>query len=389
MNSQDPISNIEAKAEELALEERRKTPLPERFAKNGFRIRTCGEALAEKPVQSEPLVEGACKRASIHEIISVPKRGKTFFGMQFGCCLSSGIPFLGHRIPRPLKTLYVNLELSSQDFDLRLWNMREALGLQDNELLNENLIVLHARGRGLEVREKLIDMVRDSDLDVVILDTRYKLHAPGESENTPEGLAGVIDFQDQLAECGLLVVVIGHDPKGNPGDRQIVDRGAGSNWASRDYDSRWVLTPHDKDPVHTSVLSASYRSFPNVADKSIVLTDKLVFELSDAPAIPQTSYSPSFARKTPPASVHEDAIVDIVEKAGKPLPKGVVVEKLREEVGIGEKAARKAVDVAVADGAVKETNRRHERNGCKLIGIPEQLDLMDYIDKVNKEAEQG
>ena len=384
----DPLNNIETKAEELALEERRKTPLAERFAKFGFTIRTCGEALKTKPVPPAPLVEGACKPASILEIISVPKRGKTFFALQFACCLSSGTPFLGYKIPRPLKTLYVNLELSGPEFDLRLWDMRAALGLQDNDLVNENLVLLHARGRGLEIREHLIDMVRDSKLEVVILDTRYKLHAPGESENTPEGLAGVIDFQDQLAECGLLVVVVGHDPKGNPGDRQIVDRGAGSNWASRDYDSRWVLTPHDKDPVHTSVLSASYRSFPNVADKSIVLTDKLVFELSDAPAIPQTSYSPSFARKTPPASVHEDAIVDIVEKAGKPLPKGVVVEKLREEVGIGEKAARKAVDVAVADGAVKETSRRHERNGCKLIGTPEQLDLFDdYINKL-KEAER-
>ena len=67
---------------------------------------------------------------------------------------------------------------------------------------------------------------------------------------------------DELAEqTGAAIIYVHHDTKGSPGDKDIRDRGAGSNVLGRDYDACVTLTAHASDPDAT-VVEVLLRNFP-------------------------------------------------------------------------------------------------------------------------------
>ena len=67
---------------------------------------------------------------------------------------------------------------------------------------------------------------------------------------------------DELAEqTGAAIIYVHHDTKGSPGDKDIRDRGAGSNVLGRDYDACVTLTAHASDPDAT-VVEVLLRNYP-------------------------------------------------------------------------------------------------------------------------------
>ena len=100
--------------------------------------------------------------------------------------------------------------------------------------------------------------------DIVIIDPRYKLMRPDEDENTGNGLIGILNLLDAIAEEGAAVMIVSHDKKGDIKSQDIRDRGAGSNWAARDVDCRFVMTPKKNDEygVEVGVLARNYPPRP-------------------------------------------------------------------------------------------------------------------------------
>jgi len=58
---------------------------------------------------------------------------------------------------------------------------------------------------------------------------------------------------DAIAEENAAVMIVSHDKKGDIKTQDIRDRGAGSNWAGRDVDCRFVMTPAKGDDYRMSV----------------------------------------------------------------------------------------------------------------------------------------
>ena len=132
--------------------------------------------------------------------------------------------------------------------------------------LQGRLQLMNCRGQGGCVREAILSRVKALKPDFVIIDPRYKLMRPDEDENTGSGLIGILNLLDAIAEEGAAVMIVGHDKKGDVKGQDIRDRGAGSNWAARDVDCRFVMTPKKNDDygIEVGILARNYPPRPSL-----------------------------------------------------------------------------------------------------------------------------
>jgi len=123
------------------------------------------------------------------------------------------------------------------------------MGITANEIRGQ-FLTIPARGKGIrgpEGLERIKRKTADFQPEVIMLDPLYKL-ADG-VENAAEDLKVILNAFDELAEqTGAAIIYVHHDPKGSLGDKNIRDRGAGSNVLGRDYDACVTLTPHISEP---------------------------------------------------------------------------------------------------------------------------------------------
>ena len=225
------------------------------------------------------------------DLFGKSKTSKTWLALQLAHCVAAGKPFLSWNIPRPRNVAYFNLELIPTGEQERMADQQAALKIK-HETLRGRLYVVNLRNRGHELRkhtEAVADELRRLKIDLAIIDPRYKLVADGEDENTAAGLRGVLNFRDALSEvCAVLVV--GHDPKGDVGEKSITDRGAGSYTAGADFDFCLALSPHETDGY--TVLSASSRYRPSPEDMTLSWDGQggKVFNVErDIPAVKRTA----------------------------------------------------------------------------------------------------
>lgn len=115
----------------------------------------------------------------LHERDSVilagkPKTGKSILLFQLICALTSGQNFLEHfKVKRKCKVLYIQLEGTMEDSQLRFQSMTEAL-----EMDNDNFMLLYSHPLALndpDTTEKLIKSIetRMGAVDVIIIDPIY------------------------------------------------------------------------------------------------------------------------------------------------------------------------------------------------------------------------
>ena len=91
---------------------------------------------------------------------------------------------------------------------------------------------------------------------------------PDEDENTGNGLIGILNLLDAIAEEGAAVMIVSHDKKGDIKSQDIRDRGAGSNWAARDVDCRFVMTPKKNDEYGVEVGVLASRARPQGRERT-------------------------------------------------------------------------------------------------------------------------
>lgn len=195
-------------------------------------------------------------------IIASSKLKKTFFLLQMLISIAAGIAFLNWPIPKPRRILHVQFEIQDHHYHRRLKRMAKAMGIPSGGL-NGRLHIINGRGMGLAGPEgiKRIGMVAALiKPEVISFDPLYKV-ATG-AENAAEDLKGILNCFDELSrETGAAILYVHHDPKGNSGDRDVRDRGAGSNVLGRDYDAAITLTPHatEEDTAVVETLLRNYR----------------------------------------------------------------------------------------------------------------------------------
>jgi hypothetical protein len=327
--------------------------------------------LESDPPPTDCIVEKVFERGDKIEIIGASKQKKSFFALEFCIHLAIGRNWLGLSIPKRRRVLYCNLELKATWVHRRIRKACKAFGIDAADLRGW-LTVVNARGRGGFVRDRLETLATKAAADMVIVDPRYKLMRPGELENAGEGIAGILDLFDKVAESGPAVAVVHHDAKGTVGDRAIADRGGGSGWSGRDTDGRFVLTPQKTDPDTVTVVSVMARNFPPTSDFCIRWAEDHFVVDSETPPLHFTSADRQKAARGSTQKTVESFDRVALEAGKEAMSRNELLVKL-QIAGASRDMARATVEGLLRRKELVCTPRAGSKNGVVKYGTPEAI----------------
>ena len=324
---------------------------------------------ANDPPPLDPIIENICECGDKGELVAGSKRRKTFFLLLLLLHLAVGRAFLGFKIPKRRRVMWVNLELKKEWGWRRIHRLARSVGIMPEELRGW-FFVVNARSKGMAVREHLRELVVSRKVELAGIDPRYKLHKPGETENLGEGVQGILDLQDQIAEAGAAVLTVHHDSKGDNSEKDIADRGGGSGWAGRDVDFKITLSAQRDDPDNTSVVELLCRNYPPNPPFCIRWTDGR-FEL--APDLSTAKHGREDKRREAQAKpTVEDCETAVLTVLGSKLMGRVeIVGKVQSQVKrAARETIRAAIDSLVGGGKLACTPRAGNKNGAVRYGLP-------------------
>ena len=193
-------------------------------------------AEAEAPVLPPPVIAGVLRKGHKLMLAGPSKAGKSFALLELAMAIAGGTQWLGWQCVRG-RVLYVNMELARESCLYRLRTMQESYGLSKQALAN--ITVWNLRGMSLTLKDlapKLIWRLRNTPVDVIILDPIYKLI--GGNESDMGDVARFCGLMDRLCvELGCAVVYCHHHSKGAQGGKNAADRASGSGVFARDADA--------------------------------------------------------------------------------------------------------------------------------------------------------
>lgn len=327
--------------------------------------------LETEPPPTDCIVENVFEPGDKIEIIGGAKGKKSLITIEFCIHLAVGRNWLGLSIPKRRRVLYCNLELKAVWVHRRIRKACRAFGIDAAELRGW-LTVVNARSRGGFVRDRLETLATKAAADLVVVDPRYKLMRPGELENAGEGIAGILDLFDRVAESGPAVAVVHHDAKGTVGDRAIADRGGGSGWSGRDTDARFVLTPQKTDPEAVTVVSVMARNFPPRPDFCIRWAEDHFVVDAEKPPLHFTSADRQKAARGDTRKTAETFDRVALEAGREAMSRNELLVKL-QCAGASRDMARATVEGLVRRGELAQTPRAGSKNGTVRYGTPEAI----------------
>lgn len=230
-----------------------------------------GSFIDNKPEPPEELIKGVLRRGHKMLLSGSSKAGKSFLLMELCACLASGEDWLGFECKQG-RVLYINLEIdpaSCIDRFFRIFNRHRI----DKSHMN-NITIWNLRGHAVpldSLSDILIERIRHSHYDAVILDPIYKV-ITGDENNATEMGAFCNQFDKICTATGCSAIYCHHHSKGAQANRRAMDRASGSGVFSRDPDAQLDMIeleiPKDiKDSIdHLQTawrLEASLREFSN------------------------------------------------------------------------------------------------------------------------------
>jgi hypothetical protein len=256
--------------------------------------------------------------------------------------------------------------------------MARALDIEAEDI-RDRMKILNARGLGISGPkgiELIGNLATEWGAEVIAFDPLYKV-TEGD-ENTTKDVKPILQAFDALAErSGAAIMYVHHDPKGWVGERDIRDRGAGSNSLGRDYDACIALTPHASEPtaIVVETLLRNYRPqepFTALWDADDETGGYRFREGVEIAPTKRTSKTSSNANMTPIENYRED-VLSLVR--AKPMFFGEVIESLRRLPGVSRDKARDILrHFTVGPGAplgVYECRRKGVH--AKWVGFPDAI----------------
>lgn len=328
------------------------------------------DMLENEPPTPDQIVHDFWDACDKLAIIAAPKMRKSFFLLQLLIALATGASFTGLKATKARKVLLVNLEIRAVHLWRRLRRMARRLGA-DMGLLGANLTIINVRDRkGAKID---MDEVRRIAIkigaEVIVFDPLYKLHQG--DENTAKDMKPIMAEFDVLAEAtGAGIAYVHHDGKGVAGDRNIRDRGAGSNTMSRDYDASIVLSQHRTEEGALVVEYMTRNYAPR--DAGVIRWDDGCFvSADDLSAVKETANATRSTEGQKEASEYVNQAMTLV--SAKPIPSGMFHDGLRSKLALSEEKARALTQHLLHEGKLKKSSRLG-MGGNVLIGTPDQID---------------
>ena len=260
------------------------------------------------------LIEGILHKGCKMIISGSSKAGKTLALMHLGLASANGLPWMGHRINRQCKVVYLDFELVPR---LAKERFKEIMNSPANEYFqtkNFRYCGLRGQKRSLEDLALHIQAIKDFPPDMVIVDPFYKLGGEYD-ENDAGSVARVLDVMESFSErLGCAFVYAHHFSKGNKAETDHIDRASGSGVFARDPDAILTLTPHEEE--HHLVLEGTLRNFAT--------PEKKVVEFSWPNFIPKSDLEPTL-RKAGQASESKKINQNLAERLLELLEKGSIM----------------------------------------------------------------
>lgn len=330
----------------------------------------------------EAILEGVFDVGDKVVVLAGPKMKKTYFKLLLALSLATGRPFLGIPVRAARRVLYANLEIKGGNMGRRVKMMARALGISDDELRG-HLHIANLRGAGLDQRG-ILSLVRgmaaDGFYDVVIFDPLYKL-VTGD-ENSAKDMKPILAEFDKLAtETGAAIMYSHHDAKGSPGDREIRDRGAGSNVLGRDYDTGITLTAHRTDP-EAVVINFLCRNYPS--PKPVVARFKdgafrLASDLTPEVVTSRAVKTGGGAGQVSIEMLKDQAMLLFRSGQGEALKIATVRAKLERMAGTRQRG-RDLYGLLLAEELIAELRIRGKGRNEGWVGNPEQIEAKRQLE---------
>lgn len=331
-----------------------------------------------EPPEPDQILQDTFDRGDKVAIIGSSKLRKSFFLLQLLLSIAADRDFLSFSIQKARRVLHIQFEIQANHFHRRVRRLARTLGITSADL-GDRLQVVNARGLGISGPagiKTITAVAKKYHPDVISFDPLYKV-ALG-AENATEDVKATLNAFDELAEAsGASILYVHHDPKGFSGDRDIRDRGAGSNVLGRDYDACITLTPHvtEADAVVVETLLRNYRpqepfTILWTEDEN---SDGYCFDLRPEIVPTKKTFANGRKKNEPPIDSYLPIALDILKD--RPLPMGEFLDRFRTKTG--ETHARtKSFRNWVLSGPqpILETTERRTRGFHeKLIGTPDQI----------------
>ena len=183
--------------------------------------------------------------------------------------------------------------------------------------------------------------------NVVVADPAYLLVDGDESDQT--AVKAAVTAMKRFTSEGVTLVMVFHAAKGSIGDRQVIDRVAGSGIFARDVSTLVSLCEH-ADAPDCVVMTAITRNHPPADPSSIRFDDGAFTLAAGVAAVEKTSRTRT--RRVVTGIEIKGAFAD----AG-PLSYTQAVETLRGRFAIGCNAAKETIGRAVQDGVLSATRQ--------------------------------
>jgi len=191
--------------------------------------------LLDPPPMAADLLPGILRVGEKGILAAESKLGKTWLALNLAVACASAGEWCGVTVPRPVRVLYVNAELTRPSFYRRLSWMESRLGLDPSSV---SIGVLNTRGWAgdlHELAENIAPLINNQGFELAIVDPVYKFMGDSD-ENKSLDVTRQLAALDTICELGCSCIYCHHHGKGQVEGRKVIDRAVGSGAFSRDAD---------------------------------------------------------------------------------------------------------------------------------------------------------
>jgi len=290
----------------------------------------------------QSIVEGLFDARNRLAIVAQSKMRKSWFVKQLAISLVSGTPFLGMKVSGKKRVLLVNGEIDSAPYKKRLRMMLQGAHVAPDEL--EGLIICNTSEDASEwTVGRILAMAKAHHVDVVIVDPFYLLI---DDEIDQKQVKEAIREMKRFASEGIALVSVFHATKGNIGDKQVIDRIAGSGIFARDCSTLISLCAHATETDHY-VMSCEIRNYAPKPPTTLVFEEGC-FHLADGVAAIEKN-----STTRPPRKFELPTVARCIDK---PMTYGQAVASIKQSQAIGDNKAKELLsEMVVKDHVKKET----------------------------------
>lgn len=209
--------------------------------------KTLGEILDTPETEADWVIPNLFERGDRMIITGYEGLGKTTWIRQMGICAAAGInPVTLDHLPKPVRSLVVDVENSEKQWRRETWNMANFAANYGPASPRDNMHV-YCGGRMDLRKDKDLGLVHrlvdEHEPEILFIGPIYRLVPTG--INSDEEAAPLIAALDTLRDRGLVLVMEAHAPKGQNGERHLAPRGSAALMGWPEFG--FGLAPKDDD----------------------------------------------------------------------------------------------------------------------------------------------